>query len=88
MANLYEQSLMDVSLAYYNNWRNNVYIHKNVDLQDNLAKNLYQNYINTIINTNPKEYFQSSFIKLTKNEIKNIVTEIIIYIFGNNGNFI
>ena len=84
MANLYEQSLMDVSLAYYNNWHNNIYMHKNVDLQDTLAKDLYQNYINTIIDVNPKEYFKSSFIKLSKKEIKNIVGEIIIYIFGNN----
>ena len=83
MSTLFSRSENDLAKAFMNDIKNKKYIEKPNELNSNKSKHLYDSFIDLTIKSEPKEFYQTDFIKLTKDEVFEAFIYSIFTIFGD-----
>ena len=83
MATLFSRAENDLAKTFMSDVKNKRFIQKPNELNSNKSKRLYDSFIDLTINSKPKEYYQSDFTQLTKDEVIELFVFIVLNIFGN-----
>ena len=83
MSTLFSRAENDLAKTFMSDVKNKRFIQKPNELNSNKSKRLYDSFIDLTINSKPKEYYQSDFTQLTKDEVIELFVFIVLNIFGN-----